>query len=178
MSKKSIWGFLLLLAMTVLMAACTSENEADANEKADEKLKSYVDVFEETDAIAHDFMVVKIEQNYPEVLKYMSSKGTEELTDKVGDLLDIHRLPDGFAELNDVYELRRYDNLYAENKEEIVYRYSRYNDRNVLVNDWIVLQQNEEGVWKVRSYFDIRPEALDDSNSEKGMVLHELPDKE
>ena len=74
MFKKRMWGFFLLLAMTVLMAACNSDDEAAANEKSDDNAKNYADVFEETDAIAHDFMVEKIEQNYPEILKYLSSR--------------------------------------------------------------------------------------------------------
>lgn len=164
--------------MTVLMAACTNDSNEETNEISDNNAKKYAEVFEETDSIAHDFMVVKIEQNYPEVLKYMSPNGTEELEDKVGDLLETHRLPNEFDELNDVYELRRYDNLYAESKEEVVYRYSRQNDRDVLVNDWVILEKNDEGVWKVRSYFDSRPNTLSDDNSKTGTVLHELPDKE
>ena len=94
MFKKRMWGFFLLLAMTVLMAACNSDDEAAANEKSDDNAKKYAEVFEETDAIAHDFMVEKIEQNYPEILKYMSSEGVEELKEKeVTYLLDSHEYP-------------------------------------------------------------------------------------
>ena len=88
MFKKRMWGFFLLLAMTVLMAACNSDDEAAANEKSDDNAKKYAEVFEETDAIAHNFMVEKIEQNYPEILKYMSSEGIEELKEKIAYLLD------------------------------------------------------------------------------------------
>ena len=84
MNKKRIFSLAIVLGMTFLIAGCNSnadENET-VNEKENDNAKKYEEVFKETDVIAHDFMVVKIEQNYPEILKYLSSKGIEELKEK------------------------------------------------------------------------------------------------
>lgn len=173
-----MWGFFLLLAMTVLMAACNSDDEAAANEKSDDNAKKYAEVFEETDAIAHDFMVEKIEQNYPEIIKYMSPKGIEELEEKVPYLLDNHEYPNRFDELDGMYELRRYDNFYDKENREVIYRYRKPDNKNVLINDWIILTQDGEKEWKVKSYYDSRPDMINDGNAETGTVLHELPEEE
>ncbi|MFS0574972.1 hypothetical protein AB1K83_05020 [Sporosarcina sp. 179-K 3D1 HS] len=176
MFKKSIWGFFLLLAMTILMAACSSENEADANEKTIDNASKYAEVFEETDSIAHDFMVEKIEQNYPEILKYLTSDGVEELKEKKSYLLDSHEYPNRFEELEGKYELRRYDNFYNDEKGEVYYRYRTPDDKDVLTNSWIIIKQDDNNEWKIESYYGERPEVINDSNAETGTVLHELPE--
>ncbi|WP_186668752.1 hypothetical protein [Sporosarcina sp. BP05] len=180
MNKKRILSLAAVLGMTFLIAGCNSDGkESETVEKGENaNAKKYEEVFKETDEIAHDFLKLKIEQNYPEILKYMSTKGIEELEEKSSYLLETHRLPDEFEELDGMYELRRYDNFYDDNNGEVFYRYSRFNDREVLVNDWIILTRNEEKDWKVRSYFDTRPEIINDSNAETGTVLHELPVEE
>ncbi|QUW23402.1 hypothetical protein JSQ81_07725 [Sporosarcina sp. Marseille-Q4063] len=175
MNIKRILSLAIVFGMAFLIAGCNSNVSETVNEKENDNAKKYEKVFKETDVVAHDFMVVKIEQNYPEVLKYMSPKGIEELKEKSGNLLDAHRLPNEFEELDGEYELRRYDNFYDEENGEVIYRYSRHNDRGVIVNDWIILKQNEERDWKVRSYYDVRPDMINESNSETGTVLHELP---
>lgn len=176
--EKRIWGFFLLLTLTVMMAACNTDTEADPNVESDDNAKKYSDVFEETDAIAHNFMVVKIEQNYPEVIKYMSPKGIEELEAKVSYLLDNHEYPNRFDELDGMYELRRYDNFYDNENREVIYRYRKPDNKNVLINDWIILTQDDKKEWKVRSYYDSRPGIINDENAETGTVLHELPEEE
>jgi len=175
--KKGIWGFFILLAMTILMAACSSESDGETSVKADDNSKEYAEVFEETDKIAHDFMVVKIEQNYPEIIKDMSPKGIEELEEKVSYLLDNHEYPNRFDELGGMYELRRYDNFYDDENREVIYRYRKPDNKNVLINDWIILTQNDNEEWKVRSYYDSRPDIINDGNAETGTVLHELPEE-
>lgn len=168
----------MLLAMTVLMAACTSESNEETNEKSDDNAKKYAKVFEETDSIAHDFMVVKIEQNYPEILNYLSLNGIDELKEDREYLLKKHRLPEEFEKLDGMYELRRYDNFYEEESGEVYYRYRTPDNKGSLVNSWIVLIKDEDKVWKVRSYFDSRPEMIDDNNAETGTVLHEFPEND
>lgn len=177
MNKKRIFSLAIVLGMTFLIAGCSSnadENET-VNETEDDNAKKYEEVFKETDVVAHDFMVVKIEQNYPEILKYLSSKGTEKLEEESGYLLEKHRLPNEFAKLDGMYELRRYDNFYDKEVGEVYYRYSRPDDKGVIVNSWIVLKQNDDGEWKVRNYTEFRPEMINDDNAETGTVLHELP---
>ncbi|MCM3711028.1 hypothetical protein [Sporosarcina luteola] len=175
MYKKSMWSLLLLLAMTFLMAACSAENEEGTKAKSVDNAEKYADVFEVTDEIAHDFMVVKTEQNYPEILGYLSSDGVEELKEKKSYLLDSHEYPNRFEELEGNYELRRYDNFYSEEKKEVYYRYRTPDDKNVLTNGWIIIKPNDESEWKVESFYGERPEIINDSNAETGTVLHELP---
>lgn len=169
-------GFFLLLAMTVLMVACNSDNEEDPSDKSDDNAKKYSGVFEETDAIAREFMVVKIEQNYPEILKYLSSEGVDELKEKKSYLLDSHEYPNRFEELEDKYELRRYDNFYNDEKGEVYYRYRTPDDKEVLTNSWIIIKQDDDNEWKIESYYGERPVVINDSNAETGTVLHELPE--
>jgi hypothetical protein len=173
-----MWSLLLLLAMTFLMAACSAENEEGTKAKSVDNAEKYADVFEVTDEIAHDFMVVKIEQNYPEILKYLSSDGVEELKEKKDYLLETHEFPNKFEELDGNYELRRYDNFYDENIGEAIYRYSRKNDNGDLINDWIILKQNDEKEWKVESFYGQRPEMINDEDAETGTLIHELSQKE
>jgi len=172
--KKGIWGFFMLVAITVLMAACSSESDEETSVKADDNTKKYAEIFEETDAIAHDFMVVKIEQNYPEILKYLTLDGIGKLKEKKTYLLDSHEYPNRFEELKDNYELRRYDNFYNDEKGEVYYRYRTPDDKDVLTNDWIVMEQDIDNQWKIKSYYGERPEMINDGNSETGTVLHEL----
>ncbi|WP_252502724.1 hypothetical protein [Sporosarcina sp. Marseille-Q4943] len=177
MYKKSTWSLFLLLAMTFLMAACSAENEEGTKAKSVDNAEKYADVFEVTDEIAHDFMVVKIEQNYPEILKYLSSSGIEELKEDREYLLERHRLPGEFEKIDGNYELRRYDNFYNAEDEEVYYRYRTPDNKGVMVNSWIVLMKNEDDEWKVRSYLDSRPEKINDGNAETGTILHKLPEE-
>ena len=179
LNKKRILSLAAVLGMTFLIAGCNSDGkESETVEKEENaNAEKYEEVFKETDVVAQDFLVLKIEQNYPEILEYMSPEGIKELEEKSGYLLETHRLPNEFEELDGMYELRRYDNFYEDDTGEVIYRYSRHNDRNVLVNDWIILKQNDEEDWKVESYYDVRPEIINDSNSETGTVLHELPEE-
>jgi len=177
LSKKRIFSLAIVLGMTFLIAGCNSkadENET-INEKENDNAKKYEEVFKETDLVAHDFMVVKIEQNYPEILKYLSSKGIEELKEKRGYLLDNHEYPNGFEKLDGKYELRRYDNIYSENSDGVYYRYSSPDDKGKLINSWIILEKDNEKEWKVKSFYGKRPDEINDSNAESGTVLHELP---
>lgn len=177
LNKKRILSLAIVLGMTFLIAGCNSEAEekGTVNEKENDNAKKYEEVFKETDVVAHAFMVVKIEQNYPEILKYLSPKGIEKLEKESGYLLDKHRLPNEFEELDGMYELRRYDNFYDEEVGEVYYRYSRPDDKGVLINSWIAMKKNYDDEWKVRGYTEFRPEMINDDNAETGTVLHELP---
>lgn len=177
LNKKRILSLAAVLGMTFLIAGCNSDGkEIETVEKEENaNAEKYEEVFKETDEIAHDFMVVKIEQNYPEILKYLSAEGIEKLKEESDYLLDKHRLPDEFDKLDGMYELRRYDNFYDEEINEVYYRYSRPDDKGVIVNSWIVLIKNEDKEWKVRDYTEFRPEMINDANDETGTVLHELP---
>jgi len=177
LNKKRILSLAAVLGMTFLIAGCNSDGkEIETVEKEENaNAEKYEEVFKETDEIAHDFMVVKIEQNYPEILKYLSAEGIEKLKEESDYLLDKHRLPDEFDKLDGMYELRRYDNFYDEKINEVYYRYSRPDDKGVIVNGWIVLIENEDKEWKVRDYTEFRPEMINDANDETGTVLHELP---
>ena len=180
LNKKRIFSLAIALGMTFLIAGCNSngdENET-VNKKENDNAKKYEEVFKETDVIAHEFMVVKIEQNYPEILKYLSSKGIEELEEDRDYLLDRHRLPDEFEKLNGMYELRRYDNLYDEGNGEVYYRYRAPDDKDVLINSWIIVKQNDEEKWTVESFYGQKPEVITNDNTETGTVLHELPIKD
>lgn len=177
LNKKRILSLAAVLGMTFLIAGCNSDGkESETVEKEENaNAEKYEEVFKETDEIAHDFLKLKIEQNYPEILKYMSTKGIEELEEKVPYLLENHEYPNRFEELDDMYELRRYDNFYDEELGEVIYRSRKPDSKGVLINDWIIMKENDENDWKVKSYYDVRPEVINDSNSETGTVIHELP---
>ncbi|MEK4404926.1 hypothetical protein MKZ26_10945 [Sporosarcina sp. FSL K6-6792] len=180
MNKKRILSLAAVLGMTILIAGCNSDGkESETIEKEENaNAKKYGEVFKETDEIAHDFMVVKIEQNYPEILKYLSAEGIEELEEDRDYLLDRHRLPDEFEKLNGMYELRRYDNLYDEGNGEVYYRYRAPDDKDVLINSWIIVKQNDEEKWTVESFYGQKPKVITNDNTETGTVLHELPIKD
>lgn len=177
LNKKRILSLAAVLGMTFLIAGCNSDGkESETVEKEENaNAEKYEEVFKETDEIAHDFLKLKIEQNYPEILKYMSTKGIEELEEKVPYLLENHEYPNRFEELDDMYELRRYDNFYDGELGEVIYRSRKPDSKGVLINDWIIIAENDENDWKVKSYYDVRPEVINDSNSETGTVIHELP---
>ncbi|QUW20898.1 hypothetical protein JSQ81_13865 [Sporosarcina sp. Marseille-Q4063] len=175
MNKKRILSLAIVFGMAFLIAGCNSNENESVNEKENDNAKKYEEVFKETDAVAHDFMVVKIEQNYPEILKYLSSKGIEELKEKRDYLLDNHEYPNGFQKLDGKYELRRYDNFYSEDSDGVYYRYISPDDKGKLINSWIILEKDNEKEWKVKSYYGKRPDEINDSNAETGTVLHELP---
>lgn len=177
LNKKRIFSLAIVLGMTFLIAGCNSDTEENGtvNEKENDNAKKYEEVFKETDVVAHDFMVVKIEQNYPEILKYLSSKGIEELKEKKEYLLESHEYPNLFEELDGKYELKRYEKFYDEEIGDVIYRYSRYNDKDVIINDWIIVEENEDGEWKVESFYGQRPDIINDGNAETGTTLHELP---
>jgi len=180
LNKKRILSLAAVLGMTFLIAGCNSDGkESESVEKEENaNAKKYDEVFKETDEIAHDFMVVKIEQNYPEILKYLSAEGIEELEEKREYLLDNHEYPNGFEKIDGNYELRRYDNLYSEDSDGIYYRYSSPDDKGKLINSWIILEKENEEEWKVKSYYGKRPDEINDTNAEAGTVLHELPVKD
>ncbi|WP_210469081.1 hypothetical protein [Sporosarcina sp. 6E9] len=175
MNKKRILSLAVVFGMAFLIAGCNFNVSETVNEKENDNAKKYEEVFKETDAVAHDFMVVKIEQNYPEILKYLSSKGIEELKEKRDYLLDNHEYPNGFEKLDGKYELRRYDNFYSDDSDEVYYRYVSPDDKGKLINSWIILEKGKEKEWKVKSYYGKRPDEINDSNAETGTVLHELP---
>ena len=135
---------------------------------------------EEIDVVAHGFMGIKIERNEPEVRIYFASKGREALKEDISYLLARHSWPNGIEKLNGLYELQRYDNLYNEGNGEVYYRYRAPDDKDVLINSWIVVKQNDEDAWKVDSFYGQRQDGITDGSAEKGTVLHELPaeDKE
>ena len=177
LNKKRILSLAAVLGMTFLIAGCNSDGkESETVEKEENaNAKKYEEVFKETDEIAHDFMVVKIEQNYPEILKYLSSEGIEELKEKREYLLDNHEYPNGFEKIDGNYELRRYDNIYSGDSDVVYYRYSSPDDQDKLINSWIILEKENEEEWKVKSYYGKRPDEINDANAETGSVLHELP---
>lgn len=177
LNKKRILSLAAVLGMTFLIAGCNSDGkESETVEKEENaNAKKYEEVFKETDEIAHDFMVVKIEQNYPEILKYLSAEGIEELKEKKEYLLESHEYPNLFEELDGKYELQRYETFYDEEKGDVIYRYSRYNDNDEIINDWIIVEENENEDWKVKSFYGQRPDVINDGNIEIGTILHELP---
>ncbi len=177
LNKKRILSLAAVLGMTFLIAGCNSDRkESETVEKEENaNAKKYEEVFKETDEIAHDFMVVKIEQNYPEILKYLSAEGIEELKEKKEYLLESHEYPNLFEELDGKYELQRYETFYDEEKGDVIYRYSRYNDNDEIINDWIIVEENEDEEWKVKSFYGQRPDVINDGNIEIGTILHELP---
>lgn len=177
LNKKRILSLAAVLGMTFLIAGCNSDGkESETVEKEENaNAEKYEEVFKETDEIAHDFMVVKIEQNYPEILKYLSAEGIEELKEKKEYLLESHEYPNLFEELDGKYELQRYETFYDEEKGDVIYRYSRYNDNDEIINDWIIVEENENEDWKVKSFYGQRPDVINDGNIEIGTILHELP---
>jgi len=177
LNKKRIFSLAIVLGMTFLIAGCNTDGkESETVEKEENaNAEKYEEVFKATDEIAHDFMVVKIEQNYPEILKYLSAEGIEELKEKKEYLLESHEYPNLFEELDGKYELQRYETFYDEEKGDVIYRYSRYNDNDEIINDWIIVEENENEEWKVKSFYGQRPDVINDGNIEIGTILHELP---
>ncbi|MBO0588223.1 hypothetical protein [Sporosarcina sp. E16_8] len=177
MNKKRILSLAAVLGMTFLISGCNSDGkESETVEKEENaNAEKYEEVFKETDEIAHDFMVVKIEQNYPKILKCLSAEGIEELREKKEYLLESHEYPNLFEELDGKYELQRYETFYDEEKRDVIYRYSRYNDNDEIINDWIIVEENENEEWKVKSFYGQRPDVINDGNIEIGTILHEFP---
>ncbi|WP_067729890.1 hypothetical protein [Oceanobacillus damuensis] len=204
LNKAWLLGFTFIAC--VLIVGCSSTDEGNANtgdNSANEKQSEMEKVFEETDKIALEFYKAGFELNIPKVYEMLSPNGKDTIGEFVmgmeGNELDVpadqlvedenfknykKQNPDKFKEfekLNDEYELRRYDNVYDEEKKEIIYRVEPWYEYETFDNsndyNYISLKQNNDGEWVVKTFLEtIIPDRISDKNS--GTIIHPYKESE
>ncbi|HLS08448.1 hypothetical protein [Lentibacillus sp.] len=197
MNRKLMGSFLMVVSL-LLVVGCSSNSDASPEEKEN------AEVFKETDKIVQEFYQAGFELNIPKVYSMLSPEGQDKLENETyvteivkddgstlhaQDMIQKENYQNykdkysdqfkDFDELNDEYEIRRYDSVYSEDSQEVIYYVKPWRGYEFEDGDgnFISMTQNEAGEWEINQFVNgSLPDQIE--NKESGTVVHPYSETE